>query len=78
MQALFEVPFDPDTRFPILPLKPDRSNFIVFDGSPVQGWCLTEVVTVAPPTARVLIETGPATMAILKSDPNLLWIVDME
>jgi len=75
-QALFEVPFDPVARLPLLPTQADGS-FTLFDASPVQGWCLCYDVSGTPPTVTVRVATSSAGLASLKADTSLLWLADV-
>lgn len=74
-QALFEVPFDAGTRLPLLP-RGEAGEYTLFDGNPVQGWCVCYDVTGTPPTVTVRVATSAATMTSLKVDSSLLWLAD--
>lgn len=76
-QALFEVPFDAASRLPLLPRSADTGDFTLFEGSPVQGWCLCYDVSDTPATVTVRIATSPAALIDLKADPSLLWLGDV-
>jgi len=71
--ALFETPFADGQ--PTLPTNDETGYEALFDGPPVQGWCIVADGTL--PTVTVLITTSADQIAAHKANGDLLWLADV-